>query len=909
MKKLSSILLTFLILVNIASPICVFSASGTRADVSRSLALLCDLELAATDEDTSAEVTRAEFVGRVVRVLNYPVSYNFDVSPFEDVSLQNEYYYEICNSISMGLISPAQNFYPDRAISFNEAIKVAVAACGYTFLADVYGGYPSGYIAAANRVDLTDGVSEGKIDRGVMFDIFYNILNCKLPEQEYTSEGAVNTMNAQKTVIQTMWHLEKMSGTIDSAQFFGGDNGYGAGEGLFCIDGIKLRSGGFNTDKHYASYVDAYYDEGYRLKSLYAYENDNKSDTLEFHSYDDVSFNSGTYTYYGRNDKEEKAKISKTALIVYNGKKSSYDETRMMPAYGSVKLIKGGGLEYDTVIINSYVQYVAEEISYDDMIISDYYDSKKTANLKHAHYVTVADQNGTVAEFSDINQYNIVWVAESDDKTLADIIISRDKIVGEYTGSSDNSAIYIDGGMYYKDTGVQTDFMASFNYGDVIIAYFNANREVVYVEPSSDTTGVNIAYLIQTGVFGGGMSKCITAKMLLTDGSIQSFDFADKFTVNGKAYSGDVQTLYDTKLPKDADYPSSMPIGIVSYILNSSNKISKINYSDSLLGTVNGDYTNIYAKKTLDKTESDSKSWENYFQYRVSENSLYGKGIDRIFTTDKTVQFMVPVPKDTGVAEDTDYIVKPMSSYTGIAYLTKMRHTGYALTSEAYRSDYIVSAFELSAGANLGMVSSAALAYLVTKVSNVITADGDSAEKLEAVDYQNRPITLYSKEENYFANAGVEEGCIIKAEFNTKNIVSGINVLYKAGDTSFCNTTTMSASEYVPDDDGATLNVDAGMLTLSNSFLLLGNLWDKEDPIYSFLTMNHNPESFDGTQPVYTYHMPKHITQFVCYDTKTGNVSYIKPADVKCYGGINSGNHYAVLEMSYGMVDSIFLYE
>lgn len=908
MKKFYSLILILAIFVSNFASVAVLGADNSISDVSRALSLLEDIGLADADEDISQLVTRDEFVGRIVRTLNVIMNYDYASSPFADTDVKNEYYYEICNALSLGIVSPSDNFRPDNPITYTEAVKTAVAACGYTFLADVYGGYPSGFVSVADRVGLSKGVSE-QIDRGAMFVVMYNILNCKLPEQEYTGSGATNTLNAHKTVLQTMWHLEKISGTVDSAQYFGGDDGYGAGEGCFCVDGIKLRSGEFDTDKYFGYESDIYYDENYEAKSVYAYEKNKASDMLVLNSYDDVTFDSGSYTYFGSRDNKQTAKISPTALIVYNGKKSVYEKERMMPLYGNVRLIRDGGNEYTTVIINSYTQYVVEDISFDDMIISDHYDNKKTAVLTDTDYVSVRDQNGDTASFEDIDKYNVVWVALSDDHTLADIVISRDKIAGEYTGSASNGEIYIDGGMYLKDSNVTDDFMTGINYGEVIIAFFNANREIVYVETDSNSNSVNAAYLIRTGLFGSGMDKYIQAKLLNTDGSISNYRFAPKFRINGRVFEGDAKNLYDNILPRDSQYPASMPIGIISFNLNGDGEISVINYPDSLVSYVSGEYTNLYAKKTLDKTETDTKSWENYFQYRVSENSLYGKGVDRIFTTGDTVQFMVPLPEDTGLAEDSDYSVKPMSSYSGVAYLTKMRHTGYSASDEAYTSDYIVSAFGLGSGANTGSVSDAALAYLVTDVSKVITADGSEAEKLDAVDYQNRPITLYSDEEDYFDKAGVGVGSIIKAEFNTKNVVSGINVLYKAGDTVFCNTTDMSASEYTIGDDGATLNENKDMQTLSNSFLLLGNLWDKDDPIYSFLTMNHNPSDYDGTQPIYTYYMPKHITQFVCFNTKTQKVSFIKPSDVKCFGGINSNNHYAVLEMSYGMVDSVFLYE
>ncbi len=910
MKKISSILIALTIILNVFC-IPTVGATTTAEDdtyVAMALKLLEDLEIIASDEELSAPVTRGEFVGRVIKTLNLPISYDYSVSPFADISTATSNYYEICNAYTWGIISAAENFNPDREISYTEAIKIAIAACGYNFLADANGGWPAGYIAAADRVGISEGVKNAEMNVGSMFVILYNILNTELPEPQYTGDGIVHTTNSSKTVLQSYWHLEKLSGKADGAQFFGGKDNSGVGEGNFSVDGIKLRSGKFNTDKCYGFDVDVYYDSSYTAKSVYTYPLDNKIDMIELHSYDEVTFKSGIYTYCDTNDREQSVKIAGDALIVYNGKKADYDEKNMMPDYGSVKLIRNGG-EYDTVIINSYVQYIVDEVIYDDFIITDLNDSKKVANLEKAETLSVCDQNGVIGEFFDISAYNVVWVAESDDKLLADVIISRDKIVGEYTGSSDDGCIYIDGGKYTKDKNIKNDIMSKTRYGDVVVAYFNANREIVYVEPQSDSESAKVGYMIQTGLMGSGFNKNIKAKMFLSAGNIEIYDFAERITINGKQYSGDADSVYG-KLPKGSDNKTSMPVGLVSYRLDNQNKLSEINYADSYLASVDGSYTNLYTKKGLNKDDEDQgNSWESYFQYRASESSLYGKGVNRIFTTDETIQFIVPAASDIDDAEDSDYIVKKMNSYSGITYLTKMNHTGYSFDQDGYRSDYIVSTFEIGGGANTGSVEYSALAYLVTGMSRVVNAAGEYVDKVDLVDYQNRAKVLYSEKENFFVNAGVTEGSIIKANFTTKDVVTDILLLYKPGDKKFSNTTTASTSPYTAENDGATINQNTGMGTISSSFFLLGNVWDKDDPIYSFLTMNHDPAKYNGTQPVYSYYMPSHVTQFVCYNTKTGKTSYIKPADIRCYGGVGGSNHYAVVEMRSGMANAIFLYE
>ena len=76
MKKLSSILIALTIILNV---FCIPTVGATTTvvddtSVAMALKLLEDLEIAASGEELSAPVTRGEFVGRVIKTLNLPIS-------------------------------------------------------------------------------------------------------------------------------------------------------------------------------------------------------------------------------------------------------------------------------------------------------------------------------------------------------------------------------------------------------------------------------------------------------------------------------------------------------------------------------------------------------------------------------------------------------------------------------------------------------------------------------------------------------------------------------------------------------------------------------------------------------------------------------------------------------------------
>ena len=121
-----------------------------------------------------AEVTRAKFIRTILDFVNTE-SVNVDCG-FYDIDEDHPYFNEINTGASLGYMIGYTDgyYYPDEAISINEAIKVFVNALGYELLATQNGGYPNGYIATANTIGLLKGVSAG--DNSLTYDIFAKLL-------------------------------------------------------------------------------------------------------------------------------------------------------------------------------------------------------------------------------------------------------------------------------------------------------------------------------------------------------------------------------------------------------------------------------------------------------------------------------------------------------------------------------------------------------------------------------------------------------------------------------------------------------------------------------------------------------------------------------------------------------------
>lgn len=98
-------------------------------------------------------ITRAEFLKILIdeRAVSRDLSEN---TPDEDINSsdvsKNHWAYEaVKTAVNAGIASGYEDgaFHPDENITFEQGIKMTLSMLGYTSMAEMYGGYPTGYMA------------------------------------------------------------------------------------------------------------------------------------------------------------------------------------------------------------------------------------------------------------------------------------------------------------------------------------------------------------------------------------------------------------------------------------------------------------------------------------------------------------------------------------------------------------------------------------------------------------------------------------------------------------------------------------------------------------------------------------------------------------------------------------------
>ncbi len=146
-----------------------------------------------------AGVTRAEMAALIARIQGYGETAKASANTgFADVPASHWASGYIANAAGMGIINGYGNgnFGPEDPVLYEQAIKMVMATLGYTPYAEKNGGYPTGYLAAAQRYDVSLAVANAAVgqaaNRGTVAQILENAIDTPLMIQSsWNTNGEV----------------------------------------------------------------------------------------------------------------------------------------------------------------------------------------------------------------------------------------------------------------------------------------------------------------------------------------------------------------------------------------------------------------------------------------------------------------------------------------------------------------------------------------------------------------------------------------------------------------------------------------------------------------------------------------------------------------------------------------------
>lgn len=637
MKKACSILLVFAMVLGMTFGASALeqTSEGYRVDgsvVAEAQALLSSISKSDIfDEITDKPVTRGEFVNSVADLAGLNASLEVEL-PFEDVPAGSEYAIGVYNAFKAGLISGGNSFRPNDTITYNEAVKIAVSAMGYSTLADYSGGYPSGYLKVANDKDVLEYIETAPaVTEEVMAVLLYNMLRGEILDVEYITEDSVKYEYNGTTLLYDVHGILYTEGLVTGTFATSYDIGYRytSGTSEVLVDGKKYKSDTGLNEYFGMNCVVYYSEEASCNRIVAAYPVDNREITVSLENVESFSGTSLRY-YTDENSKTKSLKVDANYTEVYNGKVANADADRMLSIKGDLRLVDNNddGV-YDVLFVNNYSYVKVKNLDVDDRVIEDMYSADNNIGIDESDTLfSVTDSEGNIVRLADIKADDVLLVLKSLDGSVVDISIISEAFSGEVQAITDDGKVVIGDFEYTLSDYAIANCVSELKIGASVSFFPGRDGEIAYIEVKIDT--YNYGYVIKTAK-QTGLENNYQIKMFTSAGIMKIYDFAEKVTYNGKK-----EKDYDAFALFTADFEPQL----IRYRLNGDGMISAIDTAVTVdMSTAN--LADIEAEKSEDDKLTKYEYAQTSFSYRSNGS------FDTSFNGTGAIIFTLPVAEST----------------------------------------------------------------------------------------------------------------------------------------------------------------------------------------------------------------------------------------------------------------------
>lgn len=597
--------------------------------------------------------TRAEFVSAVIALLNMPTNPKA-ATPFSDIPEGAAYAPAVAAALDLGLVSGVDLFYPDSPVTYVQALKIVMTAIGYGKIAEVNGGYPTGYAIAASRAEVADTLDLGNDDKVSYSDgavLLYDMATADIIEITSFGDTYEYGKTEGRNVLSAYHDIYIAEGVVDATEFTGlySKNAYCA-EDTISVDGVTYVADGYHT--LLGKGVRVFYRDDSKRTVVYAYAN--ADNTKVFTADCDIAL-SGTKLSVTEPDESEadNYSLSSDYAVIYNGKAyAAADFSAVVnPDAGRVTIIDNNDDgKYDILSIESVEYGVIASVNIADQRIYDKYKAQGMIDMSASDFECyVYDTDGNLADIADLEEDTVVGYVMSDDKLLLNIHIHSKKVGGTISEISGDGTIGING-VFYKVSKYYNDNVkdkAKIKAGTEAILYLAGDNEVVYIKEY--TSIMKYGYLVAQKP-KSGLDSTVSLKIFSGDGML-STSLADKLIFNGTpSASADLADDMAVIVAKDDAYR------VIKFALNAKGEVTKLYTADDL-----GE-TSIFEERN---SESRPLLFANY-------TGTYRAGIITPYAHLASNGTMLKIPKSDDYKLDDDkyevYATSKLSTSTSSKY-------------------------------------------------------------------------------------------------------------------------------------------------------------------------------------------------------------------------------------------------
>ncbi len=650
MKKLRGIVAEIMVFVLLANCFCVFAAEEVQ-DVGKhkhSLEILSALGVVEENIeafDETENITRAEYTQYIVKLIGVtePPVISEGSMKFSDVPLAYWAAPYIAYAGEMGLVSGYQNgeFGPEDWLTYEQAVKIILAAIGHTDKNTYFTSYPNSYIQFATKLGLLDNVDGAigkEIKKGDAVELIYNALESEVVIQYvYGSENKYKTDGT--TLLEEYWNIEKIEGVFNADEY---RNAYGVvlpPEGMIEIDRVQYYIGDGSVDKNLLfRNVTAYVKlDKNTEKATLVYMEEDEGECIEISADDVDSKSGGTAIYYYNGQKLKNIRLSENASILQNGR--YYKAVQFLTA---ADLTRDGATVYvydnddngsfDILNIKVAETFVVDKVDTKNNTVFFKYDStfdgKTYIEIEptKVEQLVKLEKGGEAIDTAKLKEWDVLDIYKTADGKLIEIFVIENSIQGTVKRISDDELV-IDETVYCM-TDVYQRLIEEGNadavkpeIGKPAVFYLNGNGKIAAVV--NDNSGEKMyAYLIASGGEIKNFVSDARVKLFNQKGEMLILNVAERITLNGKK---GVEHQEFLNYVETSNYSKQC---VVKYGVNPSGELNYLDTPDENFSSDTPDTENLQLLTT----------WEGELDWTAGynlENSKYR-------LTDKTVVFSLP---------------------------------------------------------------------------------------------------------------------------------------------------------------------------------------------------------------------------------------------------------------------------
>lgn len=657
----------------------------------------------ALDFNLSKEIKRGEFATLISHFSGIASFASGDsVSNFSDISESHPHYAGIMLSTSFGYMNGVGNgrFDPEGKVTYHQAVKVMMSVMGYDELASLTGGYPTGYMAQANRIGVLRGVDPSskngdKITAGAIVRLMYNMLDA--PALKYigvSGESVLLSQSESDTFLKVVRKLTKCEGVVRGVSGMLADEREPLASNEILIDSqtYKLRN-----ESDYSSYfgysVAFYLDSDNKVVAVSDIESDSHSADVSFEDIIELSYSGMSY-FDG--DKEKKVRFSVETDFICNGFPQAIDSfDAILSKYGKMSLIfTGGDNVADMVCVTTSENFVVKKADSINEIIYDMYSSKKFDASKLDSY-TFVNEFGVEMYFEELGEYDVISVVQSGDGTTANLYYSNSEIDGRVDSVHIGSPSYItvDGREYRVATSFVGELpkLSNGDSGTFVLDVFG--NIAAY---SAYSGNLEYGYLVASKV-PQGLGGDITVKLLDESGALAEVPVSEKIILDGNQIRSE-----------NAKDVLSSPQLIRYY-----KRAGKLKAIDTVSSSGGGSSDSM---SVLFKGYNDQKKGSTKLRWNSSQKILGMK----VPVSGSAKVFLVPSQYTT---DDGSYKVKSSSYF---ASDREYYVDAYTAADNSYSAQALVL-YDVVKGGNITRYTPFTI---VDKITSALSDDGDSCVKI-----------------------------------------------------------------------------------------------------------------------------------------------------------------------------------